>query len=184
MFYYETPRSYNIVMAYAANGTLRRAIEVSRILETPFELTILCKVFVQLVCGCAYLHQHGVIVRDLKPSAVAYDSSFHVKICAFDRAIFLSRPLAHNLSIKSKSAGLSNYAAPEVLLGEYFNEKADVYSIGAIISVIAKLPNASYPADLSNLCEAMTKYEPKKRISLPEVIQQPWFQQFLKKPTK
>lgn len=88
-----------------------------------------------------HLHQHDVIYRDLKISNVAFDSSGKVKI--FDFGISRVVPRAEQQKPSSRAerdetfrmskAGTRMYTAPEILAGQPYGFKADVYSFGVIL---------------------------------------------------
>lgn len=92
-----------------------------------------------LLCTVKFLHSSNLIHRDLKPENLLITSHLEVKLCDFG----LSR------SIKSKEKKSSHqrrmsltcftryYRPPEVILcQEEYDEKADVWSIGCIVSEV------------------------------------------------
>lgn len=91
-------------------------------------------VFRQLVRAVEYLHREHVLHRDLKPEniLVTLDESSgkidQIKLIDFGFATFFSRD-----SLPSLCCGTLNYAAPEVLVGEEYDESSDVYSCGVIL---------------------------------------------------
>jgi serine/threonine protein kinase len=79
--------------------------------------------------GITYLHSlHPVIVhRDLKPSNLLVDENMNVKVADFGFA-----------RIKEENATMTRcgtpcWTAPEVIRGEKYSEKADVFSFGVIM---------------------------------------------------
>jgi serine/threonine protein kinase len=80
-----------------------------------------------------YLHtRHVPIVhRDLKSENILLTENFTVKICDFGMA----RLKLHSTHIETQhaNAGTPAWMAPEVLRGEHFDEKADVYSFSIIL---------------------------------------------------
>jgi serine/threonine protein kinase len=79
--------------------------------------------------GINYLHSlHPVIVhRDLKPSNLLVDENWNVKVADFGFA-----------RIKEENATMTRcgtpcWTAPEVIRGEKYSEKADVFSFGIIM---------------------------------------------------
>jgi serine/threonine protein kinase/ABC-type phosphate transport system substrate-binding protein len=79
--------------------------------------------------GINYLHSlHPVIVhRDLKPSNLLVDENWNVKVADFGFA----RIKEENVTMTR--CGTPCWTAPEIIRGEKYSEKADVYSFGVIM---------------------------------------------------
>jgi len=92
------------------------------------KLEVKLKMLLDSAKGMVYLHsfQPPIIHRDLKTQNLLVDEFWHVKLCDFG----LSRiKIAETMS----RLGTLQYSAPEILRGERYTEKADVYSFGIII---------------------------------------------------
>jgi len=83
--------------------------------------------------GVNYLHSLSpcIIHRDLKPSNLLVDENWNVKVADFGFA-----------RIKEENATMTRcgtpcWTAPEVITGEKYSEKADVYSFGMIMWQVA-----------------------------------------------
>ncbi|KAK8833767.1 hypothetical protein M9Y10_040365 [Tritrichomonas musculus] len=91
------------------------------------------KIIFEIMIILAYLHHHGYIYRDLKPNNVIVDKNSTVYLIDFDRMIKSS-------SLKSDQKMTINffgdYIAPEILNGEAFTYKSDIYSLGKVIEFI------------------------------------------------
>lgn len=84
--------------------------------------------------GVLWLHSSNPVFihRDLKTSNLLIDSNMTVKVCDFG----LSQIKAKGEQLKDGQEGAKGtplWMAPEVLLGQPFNEKADVYSFGLVL---------------------------------------------------
>ncbi|GBG24021.1 Protein kinase, putative [Hondaea fermentalgiana] len=79
--------------------------------------------------GMKYLHQRcSIIQRDLKPRNLLIDEAYNVKICDFG--------LSKHMNVKEEgltACGTPYWTAPEVILGEEYNNKADVFSYAIIL---------------------------------------------------
>eukprot|EP01128_Nolandella_sp_AFSM9_P004843 TRINITY_DN2260_c0_g1_i2.p1 TRINITY_DN2260_c0_g1~~TRINITY_DN2260_c0_g1_i2.p1 ORF type:complete len:856 (-),score=171.17 TRINITY_DN2260_c0_g1_i2:1916-4483(-) len=75
-----------------------------------------------------YLHNCGLIHRDLKSLNILVSKVFEVKICDFG----LSRVVDKNTAMTS-NIGTVAWIAPEVFAKKHYTEKADVYSYGIIL---------------------------------------------------
>eukprot|EP01103_Thecamoeba_quadrilineata_P014646 TRINITY_DN4406_c0_g1_i2.p1 TRINITY_DN4406_c0_g1~~TRINITY_DN4406_c0_g1_i2.p1 ORF type:complete len:519 (+),score=114.87 TRINITY_DN4406_c0_g1_i2:60-1616(+) len=81
--------------------------------------------------GVSWLHGSNIIHRDLKTSNLLYDKTRRVKVCDFGFSQLYIR--GKNLVDEEGAKGTPLYMAPEVMLGDEFNEKADVYSFGIVL---------------------------------------------------
>jgi len=68
----------------------------------------------QIISGVEYCHRHMVVHRDLKPENLLLSNDNQVKIADFG----LSN-LMRDGDFLSTSCGSPNYAAPEVISGQY-----------------------------------------------------------------
>uniref|UniRef100_A0A8C5P0Y7 non-specific serine/threonine protein kinase n=1 Tax=Jaculus jaculus TaxID=51337 RepID=A0A8C5P0Y7_JACJA len=114
------------------------------------------RLFLQQIAGAMQLlHSKGIIHRDLKPQNIllsnpggrrANPSNIRVKIADFGFARYLqSNMMAATL------CGSPMYMAPEVIMSQHYDGKADLWSIGTIVyqCLTGKAPfQASSPQDL------------------------------------
>lgn len=75
-----------------------------------------------------FLHNIGIIHRDLKSLNLLVSKNFEVKICDFG----LSRVIDSNHAMTS-NVGTVSWIAPEIFAKKNYTEKADVYSYGIIL---------------------------------------------------
>jgi serine/threonine protein kinase len=87
--------------------------------------------------GMQYLHQQGIIFRDLKPQNVGFSPDGQVKIFDLGIARDVQQCLATNQ--KLGFAGTPRYMAPEVGNGEIYDLSADIYSFGILLWEICTL---------------------------------------------
>lgn len=93
-----------------------------------------------LSCALKFLHEHHIMYRDLKPDNVGFDVRNDVKIFDFGLAKEVHEQSNENSTFKhTKDTGSPRYMAPEVYLGDPYNEKCDVYSFSILIWQIMKL---------------------------------------------
>nr|XP_054383750.1 serine/threonine-protein kinase ULK1 isoform X1 [Pongo abelii] len=147
----EMANSVYLVMEYCNGGDLADYLHTMRTLS---EDTI--RLFLQQIAGAMrLLHSKGIIHRDLKPQNIllsnpagrrANPNSIRVKIADFGFARYLqSNMMAATL------CGSPMYMAPEVIMSQHYDGKADLWSIGTIVyqCLTGKAPfQASSPQDL------------------------------------
>ena len=121
----------------------------------------------QAVCDAvAFAHAHGVIHRDLKPQNIMIGSFGEVLVMDWGVAKIRDDPrqsAAFNTS-DGTVIGTRNYMSPEQARGEVeIDERADVYSLGAVLSFLLTDQKVSKPAKAIVL-KAMAR-EPRDRYA-------------------
>ncbi len=86
-----------------------------------------CEVMLQLTSGVQYIHDHGLLHRDLKPDNLFYLPDGSIKIADFG----ISTPIGE-ASTEDAVTGTVYYCAPEVLMGERAGVASDIYAMGII----------------------------------------------------
>jgi len=86
-----------------------------------------------LARGLEHLHTYHVLHRDLKPGNIGFDAAGTLKIFDFDLARVLPKSDDQDETFQlTAKVGSPRYMAPEVVNGESYNLKADVYSFGLL----------------------------------------------------
>mmetsp|Transcript_30501 Transcript_30501/g.73155 ORF Transcript_30501/g.73155 Transcript_30501/m.73155 type:complete len:391 (-) Transcript_30501:149-1321(-) len=107
-----------------------------------------------------YMHEKGIIIRDLKPANVGFHAETG-KVCLLDFGF--ARELS--LCTEGEICGTPRYMSPEVLRGEGYSFKSDVYSFGMMLHEIISLEHSWRPkkrsisshAELLTACDTLPK---------------------------
>ena len=115
-----------LIMDYMAGGSLDGRIET----EGKLSLISSLKILTQVIEGVAYLHDHGIMHSDIKPSNILLTEDDNVKLADFGLAVHDKSVSSHN---RGYHIGTINYCSPEVLKGDPRSRKNDCWSIGATL---------------------------------------------------
>ncbi|XP_022056722.1 serine/threonine-protein kinase ULK2 [Acanthochromis polyacanthus] len=159
----ETPNFVFLVMEYCNGGDLADYLQAKGTLR---EDTL--RVFLQQIAAAMrILNSKGIIHRDLKPQNILLSyagrkksniSGIRIKIADFGFARYLqSNMMAATL------CGSPMYMAPEVIMSQNYDAKADLWSIGTVIyqCLVGKPPfQANSPQDLRMFYEKNKNLQP------------------------
>ncbi|KAL8136979.1 hypothetical protein V2J09_002980 [Rumex salicifolius] len=179
-----------IVMEYVPGGQLSDKLSYAKKLSEKEAR----KLFQQLIDAVEYCHCKGVYHRDLKPQNLLLDSKGNLKISDFGLSA-LQKPG----SLLSTACGSPSYVAPELIRNRgYDGSGADIWACGVILfemlsgylpfndqslpHLYKKILEADYtcPEEFTkgqrNLLSGIFKSDPEKRITIPEITEEKWFQ--------
>jgi len=83
----------------------------------------------EIVCAIDFLHEIGVVYRDLKPENVLLDSDGHIVLTDFG----LAKDGIEDDEKAKTFCGTPEYLAPEVVLGERYGKEVDWWCLGTVI---------------------------------------------------
>jgi len=172
-----------IVTEYIPGGNLRKKLK-DKSIEMSWELR--AKIAVDVSAAMAYLHSRNVIHRDLKSQNLLVDKNWKIKVCDFGFARDTDKTEVMTV------CGTDEWMAPEVALGRKYDEKADVFSFGMVMTELvtrekpkersggrafAFLPEpfkksapSDCPPELINLACEMAEFYPEKRPTFKMVL--------------
>ncbi|XP_032252764.1 maternal embryonic leucine zipper kinase isoform X3 [Phoca vitulina] len=186
----ETANKIFMVLEYCPGGELfDYIISQDRLSEEETRV-----VFRQIVSAVAYVHSQGYAHRDLKPENLLFDEYHKVKLIDFG---LCAKPKGNKDYHLQTCCGSLAYAAPELIQGKsYLGSEADVWSMGILLYVLMcgflpfdddnvmalykKIMRGKYevPKWLSSssilLLQQMLQVDPKKRISVKNLLSHPW----------
>ncbi|CAE6995491.1 hypothetical protein P3342_000126 [Pyrenophora teres f. teres] len=118
----------------------------------------------QLGCAVRYIHQQGIVHRDIKPDNVLLDSEGHVHLADFN----VASDFVPHKPLTSKSGTLA-YLAPEVYEGKGYSCEVDWWSLGVLFyeCIYNKRPFEASSHD--SLAAKILKGEPTYPVTSPPV---------------
>lgn len=192
----ETHDFYYYILELVSGSDLYRYISKKKFLEE-YEASWIMKMLFDTI---DYIHNSGIMHRDLKPENIMLefndkDEIVKLKIIDFGFACFQDDYRA----MKSR-CGTLNYTAPEILLGDTYDYKVDMFALGVIMYFMVRgsLPFYSddqyiiakktvdgdyeiddgFFANVSESCKSLLKGllepDPRKRMSLSHAMTSDW----------
>ncbi|KAJ3274415.1 hypothetical protein HDV01_003019 [Terramyces sp. JEL0728] len=184
----ETQEYIYIVMEYAVGGELFDYIVANKRVKEKEARSF----FRMVLSAVDYCHQNAIIHRDLKPENLLLDEKKNIKIIDFG--------FGNNFStngLLDTFCGSPFYAAPEMILGKkYEGPEVDMWSLGVILFALLcghlpfdddnmkelykKIASGTYKvpdyihSKARHLIDRLITVDPRKRATLPEVLQHPW----------
>lgn len=144
-----------IVMKKVEGGSLEDAV-----LQNSLDAIQKTKIAFEVAQGMEYLNLHNIIHRDLKSGNILLEDPESVevkpKICDFGYA---RSDLSSSINMTSH-VGTEYYMAPEVILGEHYNFKADVFSFGLVLYELYANRTPYYWVQKSNILRYITENKP------------------------
>ncbi|KAK0543691.1 hypothetical protein OC846_006326 [Tilletia horrida] len=151
------------------------------------------RLFGQLCLAVAYIHDRGIVHRDLKLENVLLDEMCNVKLGDFGFTREYERR-----KLMDTFCGTTGYAAPEMLAGKkYTGQEVDIWSLGIILYALVtgslpfddddedvmrlKILQGDYviPDELSedakDLIRSILKQNPNERLGIRAILSHPWF---------
>jgi serine/threonine protein kinase len=121
-----------IIMDYINGQTLDDLITRRR-REIPIQQRL--RIFLEICGAVEYLHNQGILHRDLHPGnvLVAGEKFEEVKLTDFGLATMMDR---EGVGKSSRVNGRENYTPPEVFAGKLESPASEVYSLGAMLCFI------------------------------------------------
>ncbi|KAH7428722.1 hypothetical protein KP509_09G014400 [Ceratopteris richardii] len=180
------------VLEYVAGGELYKKIKQRRRLKEDKARNY----FQQLIQAIDFCHSRGIYHRDLKPENLLLDRNGTLKISDFGLSALVHQQRGDR--ILHSACGTPNYVAPEVAFHKGYNgAKADIWSCGIILFVMMagylpfddsnlihlyrKMQRAKlnfppwFSPEVCSLISRILKPSPMHRITIPEILKDPWF---------
>jgi serine/threonine protein kinase len=120
-------------------------------------------IIANIVLALEFIHNNGVIHRDVRPENLVFDSDGYLKIIDFG----LARPWMKNNS--ADTSGTPCYMAPEILLRQNHNYTSDFFAVGVILhELLAGRKPYVGPDRVSYKAQIVKEQKLLKKIDTPE----------------
>jgi len=149
----------------------------------------------EIFCGVEYLHENGVVFRNLKPENVLLTKEGHVRLTDYGPLLEVDDQLANQDRMNINAT--PEYLAPEILEGLPFEKSADWWSFGIMLfEMLVGLPpfysqdvqvmytkilsgKIKFPDNIGkeakDLIEQLLITNPKERLTDPNIIKDHFF---------
>jgi serine/threonine-protein kinase len=114
-----------IAMEYVSGETVEQ-----RLRHGPLAVAESIRVFSQVVEAVAYIHERGVVHRDIKSNNIKVDDHGQVKLLDFGIAKTGDSP---KLTTEGAVVGTLHYLSPEQVRGESATPRSDVWALGVVM---------------------------------------------------
>ena len=120
---YDIGPSY-LVMEFLEGGALGAFLKAGG----TFSVRQICSLVLRVADAVDYAHRHGIVHRDIKPANIMMMEDGSVKVLDFG----VARLDSSNLTAVGTVVGSVQYMAPEQMMGERVDGRADVFSLAAV----------------------------------------------------
>ncbi|MFT5679533.1 MAG: serine/threonine protein kinase/tetratricopeptide (TPR) repeat protein [Myxococcota bacterium] len=127
-----------IAMEYVEGIDLDSCIDRWRAAPSPDRFEAVELIFHNLCEALAYVHERGLIHRDLKPSNVLLTADGIPKLSDFG-VVKAAGSVDTHLTMAGRLVGTVAFMAPEQIMGDPMDSRADLYSLGAVLYLMLTL---------------------------------------------
>ncbi|MDB4905341.1 MAG: protein kinase [Gemmatimonadetes bacterium] len=125
----EVSGRYYITMEYVEGKSLKELIQARGRLP----LAVVLPIAKQLCRALEVAHEEGVIHRDIKPQNMVVEGDGVLKVMDFGIARLATRAAGQGHTQQGMIIGTPEYMAPEQLMGEEIDVRADLYAVGIVL---------------------------------------------------
>lgn len=184
---FDTDKHIMIIMEYICGDLLSFIRKRSKLSENSAKI-----IFKQLIEGLKFIHSNKIVHRDIKLDNILIDLNNTVKICDFG----VSRKL-NSGDIMHEHCGTPAYIAPEIFRKKgYEGYSCDIWSAGVTLYYMlsgtqpfkggdvsdlqGKVMNGKFEKikkisqEANSLIEGMLQVNPKKRLTINQILSHPW----------
>ncbi|XP_033754931.1 serine/threonine-protein kinase Aurora-2-like [Pecten maximus] len=184
-YFHDKTRVY-LILEYAPKGELYKELTKNTRFDEKRAVTYIN----QLASALLYCHSKKVIHRDIKPENLLLGNTGDLKIADFGWSVHAPS------SRRTTLCGTLDYLPPEMIEGNFHDEKVDLWSLGVLCYefLVGKPPfeaasheetyrritrvDLRFPSYVSesakSLISMLLRHDPNQRIPLDKVLEHPW----------
>ncbi len=172
-----------LVMPYISGGTLQRTLEQ----EGPLQLSKIVNYLDQMAAALDYAHKQEVLHLDLKPDNVLMTADDRLLLTDFGlvKIVTESQISRMRLLMAGTVVGLLDYMAPEQVMGDVVDMRADLYSLGVMLYQMATGQTPFQGTPLQIATQHVQTAPPSPRLlreDLPQAAEQVILRALAKRP--
>jgi predicted Ser/Thr protein kinase len=152
-----------VASEFVPGRTLRALLQ-----EGPLSLPLVVDVATQIARVLATAHAQGIVHRDLKPDNVMLTPAGVIKLLDFGLARAEGTQAAR-LTRTGTVVGTPAYMAPEQLVGEAADFRADLFALGVVIYEMASGANPFEAATMAATVDRVVRHEPAPLSTVSKV---------------
>ena len=185
-FHIENNEVY-IIMEYCEED-LSKKIQRQKNLNQYFEEKQIIDWFIEICEGIKFIHDKKILYKNLNTENIFLTKDNHIKLGDFGIDKYFNQT-------KGK-IGIGSYLSPEIIKGENYNYKNDIWNLGIILYELTQLKhpfedkeisyenkikkiekgeffefiNANYSVKILNLIQSLLKVNPNERLNMNDII--------------
>ena len=185
-FHIENNEVY-IIMEYCEED-LSKKIQRQKNLNQYFEEKQIIDWFIEICEGIKFIHDKKILYKNLNTENIFLTKDNHIKLGDFSINKYFNQT-------KGK-IGIGSYLSPEIIKGENYNYKNDIWNLGIILYELTQLKhpfedkeisyenkikkiekgeffefiNANYSVKILNLIQSLLKVNPNERLNMNDII--------------
>ena len=152
-----------IVFEWAESGDLKRQVRKAQERQVRFEERVIWKYFAQICEAIRHMHDRRIMHRDLKPANIFLTLNGTVKV----GDLGLGREMSEHTVEAHSKVGTPLYMSPEVLRGDGYDFRSDIWSVGCLLYELAML-KSPFKAEGLNLYSLFQKISKADYQPLPD----------------
>lgn len=186
--YFHDEKYVYLLLEYAAQGDLFNILKrIKRFTELMGG-----RIMSQVVLAIQYCHQMNIIHRDIKPENILIDHQNNIKLADFGCAVT-------GLYNQTFQIGSPLYTAPEIINGQIYDYRVDIWSIGVLAYEILvgmapfqiehfgiienyqyQIPDSMLSPLAQDFIQKLLQFNPSNRISLAQCLEHNWIRLYNK----